>query len=244
MASIIWNRDPQEAINNPYEYNAQKQFYREAITLTDKIADKLLNNKKFHLNDKTLEKAIWMLQTDTLFAFRDAVLLLEQKKHRIVGRLFRDILECIHLIEYLSSGTEKAKNDLNLWFNDFLIMHSEYRNFIKKRDGENVAKLKRDLHRTFSKFTHRSYKILLYGYALGKDDVIFYDEKWTLPQSVSMYYAFLGHFGQFILENLKNYGIISKAEIQIMWEESMETEQIPRGYLSKEDKEFLGIDNE
>ena len=41
MASFIWDRDPQEAIRNPYEYNAQKQFHREAITLTEKLAEKL-----------------------------------------------------------------------------------------------------------------------------------------------------------------------------------------------------------
>src|SRR5665647_1495015 len=105
MASIIWDRDPQEAINNPYEYNAQKQFYREAIALTDKLGKKLRDDFKYALADRSLAKATWMLQTDSLFAFRDCVIMLDQKRHRIVGRLLRDILETVHLIEYFNGQT-------------------------------------------------------------------------------------------------------------------------------------------
>jgi hypothetical protein len=241
MASIIWDRDPQEAIDNPYEYNAQKQFHREAIILADKLSETLLNKKEFFLTEKTLEKAIWMLQTDALFSFRDAVQLLDQKKHRVVGRLFRDILESVHLVEYFNSRTPKSKVALNKWFNDVPIMHREFRDFVKMRNGEKDANTKRDAHRILSKFTHRSYKILLYGYALGSDSKIFYDEGWSLPQSISMYYVFLGHFGLLVVDNFKNYGVLEKDEVENTWNQSMEKEQIPRGYLSKEDKVFLGI---
>ncbi|MCO5235229.1 MAG: hypothetical protein M9933_03090 [Chitinophagaceae bacterium] len=242
MASIIWDRDPQEAIKNPYEYNAQKQFHREAIALTDKLGKKL-DDFHYTLADKTIEKAIWMLQTDALFAFRDAVIMLDQKRHRIVGRLLRDILETVHLVEYFSSQTDKSKKALQKWFDDELVMHSEFRDYIKKRDGETISEIKKIQHRIFSKFTHRSYKILLYGYALGSNDRIFYDNGWTLSQSVAMYYAFLGSFGQLVVKNLKEYGGIPKEVVSELWNSSMEKEQIPRGYLSKEDKEFLGIDD-
>lgn len=243
MASLIWDRDPQEAISNPYEYNAQKQFHREAIALTDKFGKRLCDDFEYTLGDRTLEKATWMLQTDFLFSFRDAVLMLEQKRHRIVGRLLRDILETVHLVEYFNGQTEKAKKSLQKWFDDELVMHAEFRDYIKKRDGEDVSESKKRQHRIFSKFTHRSYKILLYGYALGPSKKIFYDEGWTLPQSVSMYYAFLGSFGQLVIENLKRFGNIPEFEVVEIWDTSMEAEQIPRGYLSKEDKEFLGLDD-
>ena len=242
MASIIWDRDPQEAIKNPYEYNAQKQFHREAIALTDKLGKKL-EDFQYTRGDKTLEKAVWMLQTDALFAFRDAVIMLDQKRHRIVGRLLRDILETVHLVEYFTSQSDKAMKSLQKWFDDELVMHSEFRDYIKKRDGEAISEIKKIQHRIFSKFTHRSYKILLYGYALGSNDRIFYDEGWTLPQSVAMYYAFLGSFGQLVIENLKKYGNITEDVVLDIWNRSMEKEQIPRGYLSKEDKEFFGIDD-
>lgn len=29
MPSIVWNRHPEEAYKNPYEYEVQKQFIRE-----------------------------------------------------------------------------------------------------------------------------------------------------------------------------------------------------------------------
>lgn len=244
MASFIWDRDTQEAINRPYEYNAQKQFHREAIKLSDLLLERLLAKKHFSLDDKSLEKATWMLQTDALYTFKEAVEILEQKRHRIVGRLLRDILETVHLVEYFNSDYPKALISLQKWYTDELIMHREYREFIKTKDGKEAAEYKKRLHRVFSKFTHRSYKILLYGYILAGNDQIHYDHKWTLPQSVSMYYAFLGHFGTMIIENLKNYGILSSTEVLEVWKNSMEDFQIPRGYLSPEDKEFLGISEE
>lgn len=244
MASIIWNRDPQEAINNPYEYNAQNQFHREAMTLTKRLSDKLLDNKKYTLSDRTLEKATWMLQTDALFAFRDGVQLIEQKKHRVTSRLLRDILDSVHLIEYFNSSTSKSIKALNDWFDDKLIMHSEYREFVKQRDGELTATTKKNAHRILSRFTHRSYRSLLYGYSLNPEETISYDEYWTIPSSVSMHYAFLGHFGCFIIENLKHFGDLSKEEVENAWNDSMEPKQIPRGYLTKEQKKFLGIDDD
>ncbi|HMP28622.1 MAG TPA: hypothetical protein PKD85_03425 [Saprospiraceae bacterium] len=185
-----------------------------------------------------------MLQTDALYTFKEVVEILDEKRHRIVGKLLRDILESIHLIEYLNSASTKAESSLEEWFNDNIVMHREYREFIKARDGKDAAEYQKNLHRLFSKFTHRSYKTLLYGYILAGDDCIHYDYKWTLPQTVSMYYAFLGHFGSMIVENLKAVGLISKDEVDKIWNKSMEGFQIPRSYLSPEDMKFLGIEDD
>ncbi|MDM1046540.1 hypothetical protein HX004_17020 [Myroides sp. 1354] len=242
MASIIWNRDPQEALNNPYEYNAQEQFQREAISISEKIGNRL-DEFVYNLEDRTLEKAIWMLQNDALFAFKDSVILLEQKNHRIVGRLLRDILESLHLIEFLSSESDKAINSLAKWYNDDLIMHREFREYVKKRDGEFISEKHKNTHRVLSKFTHRSYKTLLYSYILGNENKIYYDEKWRLVPSIAMYYALLGYFGGLIIDNLKRYGNLNEEEVSKYWNESMEEFQIPRGYLTPEQKNFLGIDD-
>ncbi len=241
MASFIWNRDAQEALDHPYEYNAQMQFHREAIKLSDFLLGKILEKKSFTLTEVSLEKATWMLQTDAIYAFKEGVEVLETKKHRLVGRLLRDILETVHLVEYFNSGLPSAANSLKKWFSNELVMHKEFREFIEKRDGKSEADRQRDLHRIFSKFTHRSYKTLLYGYFLADNDQIYLDHKWTLASTVSMCYAFLGHFGTSIVENLKMYGLLTAGEVNKIWNSSMEDFQIPRGYLSKEDKEFLGI---
>lgn len=242
MASIIWNRDPQEAMNHPYEYNAQYQFHREAIALSEKLGERLCEDYEYTLQDRSLEKATWMLQTDCLHAFKDAILLLEQNRHRVVGRFFRDILETVHLIEFLNSNTPLAKKSLALWYDDQLIMHREYRKYIENKHGKENSELARNFHRVFSKFTHRSYKILLYGYILGTEQRIFYDEKWELKQTISMYYAYLGHFGRLIVNNLKEYGNLPQDDVNSIWNYSMEEEQIPRGHLSDEDLKFLGVE--
>lgn len=243
MASFIWNREVQEAKDNPYEYHAQEQFHREAIILTDKLSEILLKKKKYYLTEQTIDKAVWMLQTDALFAFRDAVIILNQKNHRLAGRVLRDILESIHLIRYFSSGKVKSEKALKEWFNDQPIMHHEFRDFIKERDGEEESNIYKIMHRILSKFTHRTYKILAYGYIVGAEDRIFYADENDQPYSIAMYYAYLGIFGKLVVENLKDYGIITSDEVDAIWNESMETEQIPRGYLSKEDKATLGIED-
>ncbi|WP_306012845.1 MULTISPECIES: hypothetical protein [unclassified Allomuricauda] len=244
MASFVWDRDPQEALNHPFEYHAQEQFYREATALTEKLAQKLCDDFQYTRQDRSLEKATWMLQTDCLHAFKDAVLLLKQEKHRVASRLFRDILETVHLIEFLNSDNLSAKKSLSIWYDDQLIMHREYRKYIEKNYGQEQSELAKTYHRIFSKFTHRSYKILLYGYILGSEDRIIYDEKWKLKQTISMYYAYLGHFGRLMVKNLKNFGNLSPTQVESIWEESMEAKQNPRGYLSDEDLKFLGIEEE
>jgi len=243
MASIIWDRDPQEALDNPYEYNAQKQFQREANALFKKLSNRILNESKFYLNERSLEKATWMLQTDALFAFKNCLDLLKKNNHKLTGKLLRDIMESIHLVEYLNAGTDKSLKALEIWYNDELVMHREYRDFIKKKEGENQANYLREIYRIFSKFTHKSYKILLYGYMrVGEDsNEMHYDNEWILQQSVSMYYAYVGHFGRFIISNMKDYGILTKAEVESDWNDSMEKVQIPRGFLSKKDRAILGI---
>jgi hypothetical protein len=242
MASIVWNRDPQEAMDNPYEYNAQDQFHREAISLCNKISDAILNKKIFYKEDRSLEKAIWMLQTDALFAFRDSILLLHEKNHRIVGRLLRDMLETVHLIEYFNTNSTKSYSDLEEWYDDKPIMHREYRNYIKNTFGHLESETKKSQHRVFSKFTHRTYKSLLYGYILGATDRIIYDDKISLVPTIAMYYAILGTFGLYIVDNLKLYGILTLFEIEKAWNESIESFQIPRGWMSEEQKRFFGID--
>lgn len=131
MASFIWDRDTQEALDRSYEYNAQKQFHREAIKLCNLLVEKLLEKKRFQLKNKNLEKATWMLQTDALYTFKEAVEIVEEKRHRIVGRLLRDILETVHLVEYLNSDSPKAAKSLEEWFSDELVMHREYTEYFQ-----------------------------------------------------------------------------------------------------------------
>lgn len=243
MASIVWDRIAQEAMDNPYEYNAQDQFHREAIALTNKLCTAIIEMNNFSLNDQSLEKATWLLQTDALHAFRDAVELLKIKKHKVVGRLLRDILETVHLVEYLNSDYKGSTNSLKRWYEDEPRTDRLFREYIRATYGDEEHEHHRSNYEALSKFTHRTYKVLLYGYArLGKDK-LFYDEQWSLPGTIAMYYALLGWIGKIVVQSLKGFGVLGTADIDNYWNDSMEEFQIPRGYLSKEDKEFLGIED-
>jgi hypothetical protein len=90
-------------------------------------------------------------------------------------------------------------------------------------------------YEAYSKFTHRTYLSLLDNYiregnpmmekySIQKDFKIRYDEDWPLRQSITMYYAILGMFGRQMVENLKDYVILNKEEVDIIWKSSMEAE--------------------
>lgn len=244
MASIVWERNPQEAMDNPYEYNAQKQFDREATALCEKLCTAIVDKNNFTLVDHSLAKATWLLQTDALHAFKDAVELLRMKKHKVVGRLLRDILETVHLVEYLNSGYKGSAESLKRWYDDEPRTDRFFREYVKATRGNEEHERHRSNYEALSKFTHRTYKVLLYGYAGRGDSKLFYDENWSLPGTIAMYYALLGWMGLTLIANLKSYGELEVEEIDLYWNEAMEDFQIPRGYLSKEDKEFFGIDDE
>jgi hypothetical protein len=242
MASIIWNRDPQEAMNNPYEYNAQKQFHREATSLSERLSEIIVSKNHFTIVEQSLAKATWLLQTDALHAFKDAVELLEIKKHKVVGRLLRDILETIHLVTYLNSGYKGADNSLMLWYQDEPRTDSLFRQYIKATLGTEEHERHRGNYEALSKFTHRTYKVLLYGYSGKGDSRLHYDNKWSLPGTIAMYYALLGWIGLMLITNLTIHGVLEIGEIDSCWNQAIEAIQIPRGYLSEEDRAFLGID--
>jgi len=84
MPSFIWDRDPQEAMDNPYEYEAQEQFVREAESILNLFSNELGKfDMKFTVDDRSLEKAIWMLQNDALDSLKD---ILERRLQSIVFR--------------------------------------------------------------------------------------------------------------------------------------------------------------
>ena len=163
----------------------------------------------------------------------------------------RIIYENLHQIEYLNSSTEKATKALVDWFDNKSPRHLDYREYIKKTKSKELADFFKLQYEAFSKLTHRTYRSLLYNYAKGEiekienseleDHRIWYDEGWPLRQSLSMFYAILGMFGNLIVSNFKVYGILTETEVEDAWANSMEAKQIPRGYLTPEAREMFGL---
>lgn len=236
MPSFVWNRDFDEAYSNPYNYEAQKQFVREAKTVLHRV-QKGLQRYDFHFtkNDESVEKAVWMLHNDAIDALMDAFDLLEQKKHRLVGRIFRDVWESAQLVEYFLSSTPESKKHLKEWFKNEIINHRDIRNALERAGKKEQKERVKKQHVSFSQWTHRSYRTLLKAYSLGDSEKMVYegyDNDSVLPHTVSAYYSILG---MLILDNVHAIGesqIIQKKEIRKIMKESMEKETIKKRFAS------------
>lgn len=238
MPSIVWGRDPREAYRNPYEYKSQDQFVREAKKILDKLFSELLKySMKFKRDDTSIKKAIWMLQIDAVDSLRDCLVLLKQKKHRVAGRLFRDVMETLDLAAFFSSNTIKSNKCLKKWYKDEVIPHGEYRNFIKKTEGEEKFKNIRAHHRMLSKITHRTYRTLAYGYVLGKDEFLAYEgisKNLLVPtETIAMYYALLSDFILITSNEIKKRGLVKKSIINNIWRDSLEIKTVPRRFVQQ-----------
>ncbi len=238
MASIVWNRSPQEAYKNPYEYAIQEQFVREATALLQKFNKALQKySMKFRKNDYSVKKAIWMLQLDALDSLRDALEALKIKKHRIAGKLFRDVMETLDIAAYFYAQTEKSKKNLKKWYKNEIISHSEYRDYVEKTLGQEISEAKKQEYKNLSQFTHRSYRALLDGYGLGRDDLIWHDGVsnngfMVLPQTIAAYYATLASLIKEFNEEVVKRGLLNKKEVKEIVNSSLETEVVPRRWAS------------
>jgi hypothetical protein len=238
MPSFVWYRHPEEAYQNPYEYDAQAQFSREAHVLLEKLYDGLNSYlMKFGAAEESLEKAVWMLQIDALDALRDALELLDNKRHRPAGRLFRDVVETMDLAAYFCSATPESKSSLAKWYKNEIIPHRVYREFLKKTVDEKQAVERRDYYDDLSKFTHRSYRALLKSYSVRRDDRLVYDGSSRsghriLPQTIAAYYAIIGDLILQLSKELVRGGLLTNDFVDRSWKECAEPETVPRRFVS------------
>jgi len=242
MHSLVWGRSSQEAYDNPYEYKAQDQFVREAKLLLKHMNTAFQKySMKFHREDNSITKAVWMLQLDALDSLKDALDALINKKHRVASKLFRGIVETLDLAAYFHMNSNENNRQLVKWYNDKVIQNSLYRNYIKKTKGIKTAEEKADYYKTLSRITHRTYGVLLYGYGLGAGDMLWHDryknsEILILPQIISMYFAILADLIFFFLREASVREILSKKEVKGVIVESLETKTVPRRFLQRLEK--------
>lgn len=244
MPSLVWGRDSQEAFEQPYEYQIQEQFVREAKSLLTKLY-KLINSEEHkHTRDEiSVEKAVWLLANDALDSLRDCLEALTHKEHRIAGKQFRDIFESMDLAAFFNTEPSGSNLCLKKWYNDEIVPHSKYRDYVRKTIGDEAYKQSTNYYRSLSRFTHRSYRAILNGYILGKDDEIVHDgitelltedEKSkrfaVIPQTISSYYAVLASLIEIYANQLPTLKLADKNQIQEAFETSLEIETIPRRF--------------
>jgi len=237
MPSLVWGRSPQEAYDSPYEYEVQDQFVREAKSLLKHMNTAFQKySMKFHRDDHSIKKSVWMLQLDALDSLKDALDALVNKKHRVASKLFRGIVETLDLAEYFHRNSNKSNRQLEKWYNDEVIPNSLYRDLIKETKGIKAKEEKTYYYSTLSKIIHRTYKVLLYGYGLGAGDMIWHDGYnnsglLILPQTISMYFAVLADLILNFLGETLVRGILSEKEAKEVIVESLETKTVPRRFL-------------
>lgn len=236
MPSFVWDRDVEEAYDEPYEYPGQEQFSREAKKIISILKNHLSKlNRTFKCHDKSLGKAIWMLQVDALEALNDALILIDEKKHRIAVRLFRDIIETLDIAMYFSMAGDAAKKDLENWFNNEVISHRKYRDFIKNRFGEIPAKELSNIYSDFSKYTHRTFRAIGMSYILGQENKIVYDgfeesDILVLPHVISFSYAVLAILIKRFIKTAIETRQLSLEESEDIWKQCLEKETVPRRF--------------
>ncbi len=247
MPSIVWNRDPEEAYINPYEHDAQKQFVREAQKLLDNLYA-LYNrfNMTFARDDISLKKAIWMLQIDALDALRDGLESISTNRHRIAAQMFRVVVETLDLAAYLHSNSPAAQKNLRKWYENEVIQHKIYREYIGKTLGKTAENNRRDFYNQLSKFTHRTYRALQKSYSLGQNDLLVYDghdlsRSSVLPHTIAAYYANLADLITIFCEEATAREILTQSEVDQARQSSLEAATVPRRFAIQTSPNWPGI---
>jgi hypothetical protein len=221
MKSKLWTQKYEDVKKYPYDYESQELFLKEALSVLDEVFkhyDKF--QLKFHLDERSVEKAIWMLHLDALDTLRDCVVLLKQKKHRIVGKLFRDVTEVIDLATLFWWERDNGSENLIKWYDDKVIPHRTFRQHLKNTKGESFSKYSADIYEGLSRWTHHCYSILKNSYSLGGNtgEMLVYDshsEILILPQTISQYIWEIKDLILYFLGNVKMAGLIDWKKISV-----------------------------
>lgn len=125
-----------------------------------------------------------MLHLDAIDTLCDSIYLLKNKKHRLVGKMFRDIKECLDTARLFVL----KPNLLEDWYNnEETPKHREYRKCLKKEEKEVLF----EEYQRLSKWTHHGYFNLKHSFSLGRDDLMVYEshapEVLVLSQTISIY---------------------------------------------------------
>lgn len=237
MPSFVWDRDPAEAFANPYEYGAQEQFVREATALLGQLTSQYAQKDgKFHPDDRSKEKAVWMLQVDALSALSESIELAELKRHRVVSRLFRDIVETLDVSLFFAHGGDRAELMLTQWYDNKVIAHRVFREFATGYKSKSHADNLRVLYGGLSKLTHRTYLALAMSYISTVNDLMAYDgfrkssDNYVLPHTLSYSYAviakLLTRFVAYAVETMQ----LTQEEAADFWASCLETKTVPRRF--------------
>lgn len=172
LKNIIWSRDPQEAMDNPYEWGAQRKFVKEANDFLRKIRKHIIENTSFTKDDSSKEKAIWMLSLVALDSAIEITISLKRNQIHVIYHLLRSIQEALDLATFFSFGVETSTKMLNKWYMGEIVSHGVYRDYLKKIGKKDKSEHLNEIYKVLSKFNHNAYPTLLYSYFLDSHGFI------------------------------------------------------------------------
>lgn len=236
MPSFVWDRNTEDAWSEPYEYEGQEQFHREAKKVLGYLKEHYSSkDMQFDRDEESLEKAIWLMQTDALEAIVDSLALTEEKRHRIAARLFRDAVETMDISAYFYLAGDRAKKDLKKWYKNEVIPHRVFRAFIREYECQSKAKDLGALYSDLSKYTHRTYNAIIKSYLLGRGNKIAYDgfsetNIRVLPHVISFSYAVIAALIKRFIAVAERTKQLSPEKVKNIWADSLEKEIVKRRF--------------
>ena len=245
MPSIVWGRDSQEAFENPYEYGAQEQFAREAAALLRALY-RLLNCERhhYHRDDRSANKAVWLLHMDALDGLFDLLENLTAKRPRVAALIFRAIEESLDLATLFATGSPAATALLGRWFDNEVVPHRVYRQYLREAEGPDAAEERAARYHSLSKFTHRTYRAITDTYSLGGGDrlvhertAMLYSDRpesaatLVLPHTMAAYYAVLASLIIVFTEQLDTHQLVPSAALEEAILSSLEDDTVPRRFM-------------
>lgn len=175
FSSPIWSETADMSRKHQYKHDDVALFLSEAKALLERIYDIYERSQlRFDRDERTLKKAMWMLDIECVVTLTDAVDLLHEKRHRVAGKMLRQALEAVDISSLFCAEGEHGVN-LGKWYDNEIVSHKSYRNHIKKQGESEKLDERREWYRLLSKWTHHTYYALCNSYVVGKDDKLAHD---------------------------------------------------------------------
>jgi len=247
MPSLVWRMTQEEAQGSPYEYAVREQFFREAGTLLDALYLLLHAGPfRFTIDDRTVEKAIWLLHADTQDTLREILVALQEKRHRIAAKLFRFALEALDLAAYFHAKTPSSSADLSKWYEGNIVAHAQWRGHLKNVGKAEAAAARREVYTQMSRHVHGAYPAILFSYIAGGSErnymvhdgyqAVVSDRGFEArdflvhPQVVSQHCSTLADLILLFTEELVNRQVVPASDIAQALRSSLETDTVPRRF--------------
>lgn len=215
MRSEIWDDKTAKPFTVGYDLQHIKLFDEQCEKfLRSFLFENSLIDQNFELDSNNLQKANFLILNEITSALYDCLYQIKDGNIRIASRIFRDVLENMHILELFNIGDNKSY--LVKWYDNEVISHSNYRDWIKKKDAD-LSELNRVVYRLYSKYAHRTFKPIMENFDIIDGRLKFnFNLNNENPEHLKILSKFYSHLSYFVMKNAWNYvdyNVHSKAAI-------------------------------